>query len=63
MQTIEKSEIKGLLVETILPCYNNMALCSLKQNNWQMVIKFCDQVIGQDADNVKARYRRAMALK
>lgn len=52
-----------MMIYTVLPAYNNLALCYLKLKNYELVVSFTNQVLGQDADNVKARYRRALAFK
>ncbi len=51
------------MIEIVLPAYNNLALCYLKLKNYELVVSFTNQVLGQDPDNVKARYRRALAYK
>jgi len=51
------------MIETVLPAYNNLSLCYLKLKNYEMVVSFTNQVIGQDPSNVKARYRRGLAYK
>jgi hypothetical protein len=63
LPTVGKSSIKQILLQTVLPAYNNLALCYLKLKNYQLVVSFTCQVLGQDPDNVKARYRKALALK
>lgn len=52
-----------MMIETVLPAYNNLSLCYLKLKNYEMVVSFTNQVIGQDPSNVKARYRRGLAYK
>ncbi len=52
-----------MMISSIIPTYNNLALCHLKLKNYPLVLSFCNQVLGQDSDNVKARYRRAVANK
>ncbi len=52
-----------MLVQTVLPGYNNLALCYLKLKNYELVISFTNQVLAHDDSNVKARYRRALASK
>ncbi|KAL0127908.1 hypothetical protein PUN28_003278 [Cardiocondyla obscurior] len=44
-----------------LALYNNMAICQLKQNNYQHVITLCTKVLEKDGNNVKALYRRGVA--
>lgn len=63
VQTIPKQEIKNMMIDTVLPSYNNLALCYLKLKNYQLVVSFTNQVLAQDDANVKARYRRALAYK
>lgn len=41
--------------------YNNMAICQLKQKNYQHVITLCTKVLDKDRNNVKALYRRGVA--
>lgn len=41
--------------------YNNMAICQLKQKNYQHVITLCTKVLDKDKNNVKALYRRGVA--
>lgn len=52
-----------MMIDTVLPTHNNLALCYLKMKNYELVVSFTNQVVGQDPSNVKARYRRGMALK
>lgn len=52
-----------MLIKTILPTYNNLALCYLKLQNYSLTVNFTNQVLAQDPDNIKARYRRAVANK
>ena len=51
------------MIEIILPTYNNLALCYIKLKNFPLVLSFCNQILGQDPDNIKARYRRGIANK
>ena len=51
------------MIKLILPSYNNLALCYLKLENYDLVEKFTNQILGQNPDNLKARYRRALAYK
>ncbi|XP_011646463.1 peptidyl-prolyl cis-trans isomerase FKBP4 [Pogonomyrmex barbatus] len=44
-----------------LALYNNMAICHLKQKNYQHVLTLCTKVLDKDGNNVKALYRRGMA--
>ncbi len=49
------------MISIILPAYNNLSLCYLKLKNYEVVVSFTNQVLGQDSGNVKARYRRGLA--
>ncbi|XP_070571373.1 tetratricopeptide repeat protein 9C-like [Ptychodera flava] len=44
--------------------YNNLAACLLQVSNpnYEKIIHYCDCVLSQQPDNVKALYRRGMAL-
>lgn len=44
-----------------LALYNNMAICQLKQKNYQHVVTLCIKVLNKDENNVKALYRRGVA--
>ncbi|KYM97529.1 PREDICTED: peptidyl-prolyl cis-trans isomerase FKBP4-like [Cyphomyrmex costatus] len=44
-----------------LALYNNMAICQLKQKNYQHVVTLCTKVLNKDKNNVKALYRRGVA--
>lgn len=44
-----------------LALYNNMAICQLKQKNYQHVVALCTKVLDKDGNNVKALYRRGVA--
>ena len=52
-----------MMIQTVLPAYNNLALCYLKLKNYELVMSFTNQVLAQDDGNIKARYRRALASK
>ena len=39
----------------------NIAVCNLKTEKWDIVIKHCDVVISEDDKNVKALYRKGLA--
>jgi tetratricopeptide (TPR) repeat protein len=47
--------------QSLVACYNNMAVCHLKRENWQRAIECGDSVIGMDPDNAKAYFRRGQA--
>jgi hypothetical protein len=51
------------MITYIIPSYNNLSLCYLKLKNYRMVESFTNQILGQSSDNIKARYRRALAEK
>jgi len=44
-----------------LALYNNMAMCHLKQENYQHVVTLCTKILDKDENNVKALYRRGVA--
>jgi hypothetical protein len=52
-----------MMISTVLPTYSNLSLCYLKLKNYELVVSLTNQVLGQDPDNVKARYRRALAFQ
>ncbi|TKY89336.1 hypothetical protein EX895_001867 [Sporisorium graminicola] len=43
--------------------YSNMAACHLKQGNYDRAIQTADKSLKCDSGNVKAKYRRAQALR
>lgn len=49
------------IAEIEIPCCLNLAHCYLKTENWHHAIKYATQVLENDADNVKALYRRGVA--
>lgn len=49
--------------ETIIPSYLNLALCYLKLESYETVVPVCNQIIGFDKKNTKARYRRGLAYQ
>ena len=46
-----------------IDCYNNRAVCWMQQQNYRQVISDCTTVLGMDDNNLKARFRRAMAFE
>ena len=52
-----------MVIKNVLPTYNNLALCYVKLKKFDMVPSLTNQVLMHDPDNIKARYRRGLALK
>merc|ERR1712226_1308262 len=50
------------LNEIKLKCFNNKGQCQLKIAAWDACISSCDEVLRIDKDNVKALYRKSLAL-
>lgn len=49
--------------ECYLAVSSNAAMCKLKQGEHDVCARMCDAVLALDASNVKARYRKALALR
>lgn len=49
------------LAKLKIPLLLNFAQCRLNQQDYYRVIEFCTEVIGYDAENLKAYYRRGKA--
>ena len=54
----ESDEVKASLT----PLYGNLAAVASSMKDWPSVIEQCDKVLRKDADNVKALYRKGVAL-
>ena len=48
--------------EILIPSNLNMAYIDIKNKNWSEVIRHCGKVLYVDPDNIKARYRKCLAL-
>jgi len=48
--------------EILIPSNLNMAYIDIKNKNWKEVIRHSGKVLFIDPDNIKARYRRCLAL-
>lgn len=48
--------------QLLLPCLLNVAACALKTEDWPTAIGACDGALVRDESNVKALYRRGVAL-
>jgi len=46
----------------LIQLYNNIAGCHLSRKNWESAIEVCDSAVMRDPLNVKALYRRGIAL-
>lgn len=46
-----------------IDAFNNRAVCWMQQQNYRQVISDCSTVLNIDEDNLKARFRRAMAFE
>jgi len=55
--TPEKKEINAIIEKV----YSNMCACHIKQGKWQRAIDTADKVLGKNADNVKAKFRKGKA--
>ncbi|RUS23460.1 hypothetical protein BC937DRAFT_86145 [Endogone sp. FLAS-F59071] len=61
-QSAEETNPAKLEAKQILGvCYSNLAACLLKENKFTRVIDYCNKALAIDADNKKARFRRAQA--
>ena len=66
---IQESNIKssfsfeeaGLLKPNFLRCYLNLSACFLKISHFQNALKFCNEALIFEPNNVKALYRRAIS--
>ena len=59
VETIEKNEET---VEMMVSLYLNISLCNLKLKNWNEAVMACDEALALDKNNVKALYRKSLAL-
>ncbi|RUP47885.1 hypothetical protein BC936DRAFT_145210 [Jimgerdemannia flammicorona] len=61
--TVETNPSKLEAKKVLGVCYSNMAACLLKEGETKFprVIEYCNKAIAIDADNKKARFRRAQA--
>lgn len=50
------------VVECMVACYLNIALCNLKLNNCSISVLACDEALNLQPTNSKALYRKAIAL-
>jgi len=57
MSDDEKIKAKGLKAM----CYNNIAMCKVKTQDWKGVLENCKKVLEVDPANVKALYRQGIA--
>jgi hypothetical protein len=60
--TIEYVEVNDQSKEMMIALYLNIALCNLKLETWKEAIAACDEALILDNQNVKALYRKAVAL-
>eukprot|EP00794_Sanderia_malayensis_P020152 gene20152-22126_t len=60
-QSLLSEESKKSIQELHLICYNNLAACLLKRENFQKVIEYADKAIALEPDNTKALFRRGTA--
>lgn len=47
--------------ELLFTCANNLAACYLKENNPKLAVKYANEALMHEPDNVKARLRRLQA--
>ncbi|KAK9711591.1 hypothetical protein K7432_007725 [Basidiobolus ranarum] len=50
-----------LVKKLLILCRLNLAACELKMNNYDSVVYHCSQVIKEDKNNLKGRFRRGVA--
>lgn len=60
--TIENIEKSPQIVEMMVSLYLNIALCNIKLVNWKEAVMACDEALELDPENVKAMYRKSLAL-
>lgn len=59
----DDESIQKRLDEVKQMCLLNSALCNLRLKRYRTAINCCDQVLHEDAENVKALFRRATARR
>ena len=62
MKLINLLKKRELEKEILIPSNLNMAYIDIKNKNWSEVIRHCGKVLYVDPDNIKARYRKCLAL-
>ena len=55
---VTTDEVKASLT----PIYGNLAAVASSMKDWPACVEQCDKVLKKDADNVKALYRKGVAL-
>jgi tetratricopeptide (TPR) repeat protein len=60
--TVETVEMNDYVIEMMVSLYLNIALCNIKLANWKEAEAACDEALGLDPYNVKAMYRKSLAL-
>ena len=60
--TVETVELTPEAIEMMVSLYLNIALCNIKLTNWSEAVQACDEALILDSNNVKALYRKSLAL-
>lgn len=57
-------EVQAEATQLLADCYNNLAACLLQQDkpNYEKILDYCESVLEYTPDNVKAHYRKGLAL-
>jgi peptidylprolyl isomerase len=61
-KSFSKEDIEKYIKEVGIPSNLNISLCYLKNRDWDQVIQHTSKVLEMDKKNVKALYRRCLAL-
>lgn len=46
----------------MVTCYINIAVCNIKLEDYQEALNACNEALSLDQNNIKALYRKAIAL-
>jgi len=61
--TQEGNEYDAKVRSCSIAVYSNCALCKLKLGDYETAIEMCDAILSLDPGNVKALYRKGVALR
>lgn len=61
-KAINQEQLKKYVEEVSIPTHLNQSFIMFQKGNWDYVIKFTSKILTIQPDNIKARYRKAMAL-